>query len=191
MPFDPAAVLYPEQSWYVTGGALIVFYLALRLLLVSPLRPRRGGGARERDPRLAAGLRPALHQAGRLRHRRRDRRLRRRALRQLGRLRRPDDLLPSLSAEIIIWVTVGGLGTLLGPVVGAVIIEYLVSQIGSQQVLNSNLVLGAILVGFVLLLPQGLVPTVRNLLLGGGRLVSARRKLPADRATRRHAVGAK
>jgi branched-chain amino acid transport system permease protein len=64
------------------------------------------------------------------------------------------------SAQIIIWVIVGGLGTLLGPVVGCVAIQWLTTQIGTQQTFNSNLVLGAILVVFVLLVPRGVVPSI-------------------------------
>ena len=66
--------------------------------------------------------------------------------------------------RIAIWVIVGGLGTLVGPVVGAVAIQWLTSQIGTQQVFNSNLVLGAILVVFVLLVPRGIVPTLGDLI---------------------------
>lgn len=68
------------------------------------------------------------------------------------------------SAQIIIWVIVGGLGTLVGPVVGCVAIQWLNAQIGTQQTLNSNLLLGAILIVFVLLVPRGLVPTIGDLL---------------------------
>jgi ABC-type branched-subunit amino acid transport system permease subunit len=68
------------------------------------------------------------------------------------------------SAQIIIWVIVGGLGTLIGPVVGCVLIQWLTTQIGTQQTFNSNLVLGAILVLFVLLVPKGLVPSLGELL---------------------------
>jgi ABC-type branched-subunit amino acid transport system permease subunit len=68
------------------------------------------------------------------------------------------------SAQIIIWVIVGGLGTLVGPVVGCVLIQWLTTQIGTQQTFNANLVLGAILVLFVLLVPKGLVPSIGMLL---------------------------
>ena len=68
------------------------------------------------------------------------------------------------SAQIIIWVIVGGLGTLTGPVIGCVLIQWLTTQIGTQQTLNANLVLGAILVLFVLLVPKGLVPSIGLLL---------------------------
>lgn len=68
------------------------------------------------------------------------------------------------SAQIIIWVIVGGMGTLVGPVVGCVLIQWLTTQIGTQQIFNSNLVLGAILVLFVLAVPKGLVPGIGSLL---------------------------
>lgn len=64
------------------------------------------------------------------------------------------------SAQIIIWVIVGGLGTLVGPVVGCVAIQWLTTQIGTQQTFNSNLVLGVILVVFVVLVPRGVVPSL-------------------------------
>ena len=68
------------------------------------------------------------------------------------------------SAQIIIWVIVGGLGTLVGPMVGCMLIQWLTTQIGTQQTFNSNLVLGAILVLFVLLVPKGLVPSAGQLI---------------------------
>lgn len=67
------------------------------------------------------------------------------------------------SAQIIIWVIVGGLGTLVGPVIGCVAIQWLTTQIGTQQIINSNLVLGAILVVFVLMVPKGIVPSIGEL----------------------------
>jgi len=67
------------------------------------------------------------------------------------------------SAQIIIWVIVGGLGTLVGPIIGAVVIQWLTTEIGTQQIFNSNLVLGAILVVFVLLVPRGIVPSLGDL----------------------------
>lgn len=62
------------------------------------------------------------------------------------------------SAQVIIWVIVGGLGTLVGPIVGCIAIQWMTAQIGTQQSFNSNLALGAILLVFVLLVPQGIVP---------------------------------
>ncbi|MDH4392410.1 MAG: branched-chain amino acid ABC transporter permease [Aquabacterium sp.] len=82
----------------------------------------------------------------------------------------------AMSAQIIIWVIVGGLGTLVGPVVGCVAIQWLTTAIGTQQTFNSNLVLGAILVVFVLLVPRGIVPSLGDVLEAAWR----RRKAPAD-----------
>ena len=81
---------------------------------------------------------------------------------QMGRENVHNDLDPFTSAQIIIWVMIGGLGTLIGPVLGAIAIQYLVTQIGGQQVLDANLVLGTILLVFVLLLPAGVVPMVER-----------------------------
>jgi len=67
------------------------------------------------------------------------------------------------SAQIIIWVIVGGLGTLVGPIIGCVAIEWLTTAIGTQQTFNSNLMLGAILVVFVLVVPRGIVPSLGSL----------------------------
>ena len=81
------------------------------------------------------------------------------------------------SAQIIIWVIVGGMGTLIGPVVGCMLIQWLTTQIGTQQTFNANLVLGAILVAFVLLVPRGLVPS-----LGDALQWLMRRRRPSNRS---------
>lgn len=165
MPFNPSAPLYPEQGWYVTAGALVAVYCMLRAILagrfgrvvVAVKENEIRASLLGYDPRLIkllaftigggiAGLAGALYV-------------------NWGAFVSPNVFSLSLSAQIIIWVTVGGLGTLLGPVIGAVLIEYIISSIGSQQVINANLVLGAVLLIFVLLLPKGLVPTLRHLAL--------------------------
>ncbi|WP_063829674.1 branched-chain amino acid ABC transporter permease [Paraburkholderia dilworthii] len=64
------------------------------------------------------------------------------------------------SAQIIIWVMVGGLGTFIGPVFGAILVQWLTTQLGTQQTFNASLILGAILVVFVLLMPKGIVPSI-------------------------------
>ena len=77
------------------------------------------------------------------------------------------------SAQIIIWVIVGGRGTLIGPILGCVGIQWLTAALGANapsgdagwQALLGNvpLILGAILIAFVLLVPKGLVPTIGGL----------------------------
>ena len=64
------------------------------------------------------------------------------------------------SVEVIIWVVAGGLGTLLGPMLGAVLLGMLKLLLGQQTLIDNSLVLGAILILVVLLLPRGLVPSV-------------------------------
>ena len=69
------------------------------------------------------------------------------------------------SAQIIIWLMVGGVGTLLGPVIGAIAISRLTVEIGTQQLVNANVVLGAILLIFVLLVPKGIAPMISDRLI--------------------------
>ncbi len=77
------------------------------------------------------------------------------------------------SAQIIIWVIVGGRGTLVGPIVGCIGIQWLTAALGANApsetagwaalVGNVPLILGAILIGFVLLVPKGILPTLGDL----------------------------
>jgi ABC-type branched-subunit amino acid transport system permease subunit len=64
------------------------------------------------------------------------------------------------SGQIIIWVMVGGLGTLAGPIVGAVLLQLLTTWAGTLPAINPSLILGLVLVASVLALPRGLLPTV-------------------------------
>ena len=66
------------------------------------------------------------------------------------------------AALTIIWVIVGGRGTLIGPVLGAFGLFYLTSALGTQSTINNSLVLGIILVVFVLAVPKGVVPTLAD-----------------------------
>ena len=79
----------------------------------------------------------------------------------------------AFAAQIIIWILVGGLGTLGGAILGTVLIQGLVNWLGRSPTaaaafglsnIDTNLVLGLVLILFVLLIPQGLVPTIRRLL---------------------------
>jgi len=74
------------------------------------------------------------------------------------------------SAQIIIWIIIGGLGTLGGAVLGTVLIQYLTTWLGESKIADANLVLGVVFIVFVLLVPNGLVPTAR-------KLMSARRRV--------------
>ncbi|GHF60337.1 branched-chain amino acid ABC transporter permease [Seohaeicola zhoushanensis] len=92
------------------------------------------------------------------------------------------------SAEIIIWCIVGGLGTRLGPIVGAAGLAYLKFLLGQQAVVDNTLITGLILVLFVLFLPKGIVPALVGLWKASfgrrplGRIHQARRMRGGERA---------
>ena len=176
LPFVPGYLFGPEENWYITGGALILVYLGLKWLLASHFG-RVVVAIRENETRAAllgydprfyklaafmigggiAGLAGALYV-------------------NWGVFISPTIFGLATSAQIIIWITIGGLGTLIGPILGCVAIQYLVASVGTQQMLDANLILGIILLGFVLLMPSGVVPVVRALamkLLGRRRASQA------------------
>jgi ABC-type branched-subunit amino acid transport system permease subunit len=62
------------------------------------------------------------------------------------------------TAEVLIWVIVGGLGTLIGPMLGAVVLGALKVGLGYQTTVDNSLVLGIILILVVLLIPRGFAP---------------------------------
>ena len=66
------------------------------------------------------------------------------------------------SVEVIIWVVAGGLGTLIGPLLGAGLLGMLKLLLGQQTLIDNSLVLGAILIFVVLVLPRGLVPSLMH-----------------------------
>jgi branched-chain amino acid transport system permease protein len=69
----------------------------------------------------------------------------------------PYALSLTTSAEALLMVISGGLGTLLGPVVGAALVV-IVKYVVSAYIERWNMVLGAIFVAIVLFMPEGLVP---------------------------------
>jgi branched-chain amino acid transport system permease protein len=78
------------------------------------------------------------------------------------------------SAKCLIWVIAGGVGTLIGPIIGVIALEYLSFQLGQTDFINNLIVLGTILILVVLLMPKGLFPTFRDVFLklwrwGGGQ----------------------
>ncbi|KQO58233.1 MULTISPECIES: urea ABC transporter [unclassified Methylobacterium] len=162
---DAGNPLDNDGIWYAAMGALILVYALLRWVLASRFG-RVVVAIRENetraqligyDPRLykllafmisgaVAGLAGCLYA-------------------NWGGFISPTVFGLSMSAQVIIFVLVGGLGTLVGPMLGAVLIQWLIIEAGSQNVVDSNLGLGIVLVAFVLLIPQGLLPVVRNLLM--------------------------
>lgn len=76
------------------------------------------------------------------------------------------------SIEIVIWVAVGGRGTLIGAVIGALLVNTFKSSISTSHPDIWQLIMGGLFVGVVLVFPKGLVGAVRDLY---GRLRSMRR----------------
>ncbi|MDO5668219.1 MAG: branched-chain amino acid ABC transporter permease [Alcaligenaceae bacterium] len=60
------------------------------------------------------------------------------------------------ASMIVIWVIVGGRNTLLGPIIGAILIHYITSWLGTAGVGQVNLLLGFILLLFVIYFPLGI-----------------------------------
>ena len=160
LPWDARAVLFPEQVFYVAMGALVVLYVFCGWLALTRFG-RVCASVRENELRaellgydvrayklgifvIGAGVAAVggiLFANG------------------VGRVT-PDMFSLYNAALTIIWVIVGGRGTLIGPILATFGLFYLTRELGGQSTFNNNLVLGIILIGFVLFVPKGLVPTL-------------------------------
>ena len=170
-PFNKAAAIDLEGMFYLATGSLLVTYFGLRLLLASQFG-RIIVGIRENERRAELlGYDPRAYKlatftiggalagfAGCL-------------FANWGNFVSPTIFGLAQSAQIIIWVIVGGRGTLIGPVIGCIGIQWLSAALGANQpsggsdlwskiFANAPLILGVILIAFVLLVPKGLVPTL-------------------------------
>jgi ABC-type branched-subunit amino acid transport system permease subunit len=182
-PFDRNSPLDLEGMFYLSTGSLLLTYFGLRLLLASQFG-RTIVGIRENERRAELlGYDPRAYKlatfmiggalagfAGCL-------------FANWGAFVSPTIFGLAQSAQIIIWVIVGGRGTLIGPVIGCIGIQWLSAALGANQpsggsdlwskiFANAPLILGVILIAFVLLVPKGLVPTAADVaafVLRGGR----------------------
>lgn len=81
--------------------------------------------------------------------------------------------------ELVIWTALGGRGTLLGPVFGALIVDYESAQLAGDYPFVWQLIIGVLFVLVIVAFPRGLLPVVFDLprkLLG---LIRPRRAAPA------------
>lgn len=163
VPGNPDAYIWGDPYFYVCAVALVIVFLLVTWLLRSSFG-RIAIGIRENETRMAlmgydvaarktvlfaigaaiAGLAGALFA-------------------NWGEIVTPGLFSLGQSAEIIIWCIVGGLGTRLGPILGAAGLAYLKFVLGQQSLIDNTLITGLILVLFVLFLPKGLVPAVAGL----------------------------
>jgi urea transport system permease protein len=75
----------------------------------------------------------------------------------------PSEFAPGNSIEAVIWVAVGGRGTLSGAVIGAVLVNYAKTFFTSGFLAPYWLfMLGSLFIGVTLLLPRGIVGTMRH-----------------------------
>ena len=92
------------------------------------------------------------------------------------------------SAEIVIWVIIGGVSTLIGPVIGAAILGWLKIVLGQQSAIDNGLIMGLLLIVAILRLPNGFLPALVALATritpgrGGPqrRMLSGRKRQPDD-----------
>jgi branched-chain amino acid transport system permease protein len=68
-----------------------------------------------------------------------------------------------LGTELLIWVALGGRGTLIGPVIGAMGIDLTSSYLSGSLPFYWKLLVGIAFVAVIVALPQGLMPIVTNL----------------------------
>lgn len=166
IPGDPDATLDPAQLFQVFMAILVVVYVALRLLIASDFG-RISIGIRENETRASllgydvrrhkvvvfaigsgiaglAGAMWATYQS----------------------FIDPNAFSMEMSAKALVWVMAGGVGTLIGPILGVILLQWLTLWLGTMELLNSLAVLGAIMMVLVLALPKGLVPTFNALVAG-------------------------
>jgi len=184
VPWDPSEYLYDTSLYYFAFGLLIVVYICLRLLLRQPFG-RALVGIRENELRAelmgydirllktiafsigagVAGLAGCLYA-------------------NWAEIVTPALFSLGQSAEIIIWVIVGGAGTLMGPVIGAALLGYTKFLLGQQSVVDNTFILGVILVLAVLLLPNGIFPALASIVSRAMAKLSPGRALGRGRARR-------
>lgn len=160
LPFSGGAPLSIEGVFWLAGALLILCYVMLRLVLASRFG-RILVGIRENERRmellgydtrryrfaafvLAGGV---ASLAGVL-------------FALWGSFVGPEIFGLNQAAQIVIWVIVGGRSTLIGPILGAALVQYLSKWLGTAGLGQVSTVLGAILIGSVLIFPQGLAPSV-------------------------------
>jgi urea transport system permease protein len=69
----------------------------------------------------------------------------------------PSEFAPANSIEAVIWVAVGGRGTLVGPILGALLVNFGKTWFTSALPEFWLFALGALFIGVTLLLPQGVM----------------------------------
>jgi urea transport system permease protein len=75
----------------------------------------------------------------------------------------PGEFSPANSIEVVVWVAVGGRGTLVGPIIGAIAVNYAKTWFTTAYPELWLFALGGLFVATTLLLPKGIVGTFNTL----------------------------
>jgi len=90
----------------------------------------------------------------------------------------PSEFAPASSIEVVIWVAVGGRGTLIGPVLGAVLVNFAKSYFTGALPELWLFALGALFIAVTLFLPKGVVGLYAQ--ITGRRRRPAAKEAPAE-----------
>jgi len=92
----------------------------------------------------------------------------------------PDMIALVLSTEVIMWVAVGGRGTLLGPFIGTFVVWNLQQEISSIDTKLWPLFIGLFFIAMVFLFPDGILTVVAQLRRAWQRFATGRRRKGAS-----------
>lgn len=94
----------------------------------------------------------------------------------------PNAFSLEMSAKALVWVMAGGVGTLAGPIIAVIVLQWISLKLGELNLMNNFVLLGLILIPLVLLLPKGILPSLRQWILDAWTLFKQRRS-PTGTAT--------
>ncbi|WP_226043253.1 branched-chain amino acid ABC transporter permease [Natrinema sp. DC36] len=88
----------------------------------------------------------------------------------------PSILFWQLSGEVVLMAIIGGVGTLTGPLVGAIVFIFFSNTLTSITE-HWEIFFGAVIIGIVLLAPEGLIGLLRKAVLDDEKVLNLRRLL--------------